>query len=215
VFHLAKTAIKDVHIKLPDKKHLQSFIEVLSDALKHVEFSLIYKHGSLRVRLFGEKDIVYESAYVVKNMGKMFIQSIQSNNEGYYTHHLQLIQHIGVKIISLETLSSALEFSGKPSFVNGHELRTKATMKEVQEALSKLYNLMKELPMDVRSQGMKKVLLTVSYCTSQNPSFILDKGLELGFFRQNKNSISVNQAPDVCSKKLIAVLSNQKPTKDY
>jgi len=190
--------------------------------LKHVEFSLIYKHGSLRVRLFGEKDIVYESAYVVKNMGKMFIQSIQSNNEGYYTHHLQLIQHIGVKIISLETLSSALEFSGKPSFVNGHELRTKATMKEVQdtmkevqEALSKLYNLMKELPMDVRSQGMKKVLLTVSYCTSQNPSFILDKGLELGFFRQNKNSISVNQAPDVCSKKLIAVLSNQKPTKDY
>ncbi|MHA1258828.1 MAG: hypothetical protein ACTSRO_04160 [Candidatus Heimdallarchaeaceae archaeon] len=40
---MAKTAIKDVHIKLPDKKHLQSFIEVLSDALKHVALLKFYQ----------------------------------------------------------------------------------------------------------------------------------------------------------------------------
>ena len=208
MFFLAKTAVKEVHINFPKKEYLQFFIEVLSSALKHVEFILSYKHNGFKVKLFGERESVLESVGTVKILGKMLVRSVTPNSAGFYAHHLQLIQQIGSRIISLDSLSSVLNYSGIPSSVENQELITKATMEEIQDILAYLYGLIQELPLNIRTQIMKKVILSVSYCTNSSPDLVIDKALELGYFQQTQSSITINSEPEKVIEELIDALSS-------
>lgn len=206
--------MKEIHINFPHKKHLEHFIEVLSTALKHVEFTLTYKQGVLKLRIIGERDAVIESVNIAKSAGKMFVGSMTPNKDGFYVHHLRLIQQISTRIISIDSISSALTHSGNESFVRGQELFTKASMQEVQYILSELYDLIQEFPRTIRTQTMKKVLLTISYVTDYPHEFIIDKGLSLGYFKQKNESIIINVAPDQCIEGLIEKLSDDKTKKE-
>ena len=211
---LAKATIKEIHINFPHKKHLQHFIEVLSTALKYVEFTLTYKQGVLKIKIQGERDVVIESVNIAKSAGKMFVGSMTPNKDGFYAHHLRLIQQISTKIISIDSISSALNHSGSESFVNGQELITTASMQEVQHILSELYVLIQEFPRSIRTQTMKKVLLSISYVTDYPTEFIIDKGLSLGYFKRQNESIIVKEAPDKCIEELITKLSEDKTKKE-
>ena len=210
MFFLAKTTIKEVHINFPKKEYLQFFIEVLSSTLKHVEFILSYKHNGFKVKLFGERESVLESVGTVKILGKMLVRSVTPNNAGFYAHHLQLIQQVGTRIISLESLSSVLNHSGIPSSVVNQELITKATMEEIQDILAYLYDLIQELPLNIRTQIIKKVILSVCYCTNLSPDYVIEKALELGYFQQKQNSIIINSEPEQVIKKLIENLLDER-----
>jgi len=212
---LAKTAVKEVYVNFPNKENLQSFIETISNALKHIEFTLNYRQGGLKIRISGEKEVVFQSAHLVKNLSRMFARSTTPNKEGYYSHHLQLIQQIGSKIMSLDSLSSVLNYSGVSTFVNDQELVTKASMQEVQKVLSELLVLMEEIPLNVRSQTMKTIILTASYCTNYSPEFIIDQGLKIECFRQQSNSIVVNMSPDKCIEHLFLKLSEKDTKQEY
>ena len=211
---LAKATVKEIHIKFPHKKHLQHFIEVLSTALKYVEFTLTYKQGVLRIRIIGERDAVIEAVNIAKSTGKMFVESMTPNQDGYYVHHLHLIQQISTRIISIDSISSVLTNSGSESFVRGQELFSKSSMQEVQYILPELYNLVQEFPRTIRTQTMKKVLLTVSYAADYPPEFVIEKGLSLGYFKRQNDSITVQEAPEKCIKALIEKLSNDKTRKE-
>ena len=132
---LARTTTKEVYVSISDKRYLERFIELLSEALKYIEFTLTYKEGVVRIRLYGEKEVVNQSVITVKTYGRMFNQSITPNKHGDLSHNLKLIQQIGSKIISLDTISTVLNHSGIPSSVEEQDLITKATMKEVQQIL--------------------------------------------------------------------------------
>ncbi|MFW9852345.1 MAG: DUF2067 family protein [Candidatus Thorarchaeota archaeon] len=212
---MAKTAVKEIHVNFPNKNYLQSFIETISNALKHVEFTLNYRQGGLKIRITGEKDVVFESAHLVKSLSSMFVRSTTPNNEGYYSHHLQLIQQVGSKIISLDSLSSVLQNSGISTSVVGQELVTKANMKEVQKVLSDLFVLMQELPLNVRSQTMKTIILTASYCTNYSPDFIIDQGFKYECFREQSGSIVINMAPEKCVEYLLQKLSDENTKQEY
>ena len=69
--------------------------------------------------------------------------------------------------------------------------------------------MIQDTPLSVRTQIMKKVLATISYCTNLSPSFVLDKGLELGYFKTQQNNVSINYEPDKCIKDLIEIMSNE------
>lgn len=207
---MAKTAIKEVHINFPRKEYLQFFIEVLSNSLKHVEFTLSYKNNGFKVKLYGERESVLESVGTVKILGKMLVRSVTPSSEGFYAHHLQLIQQIGTRIISLDSLSSVLHHSGVPSSVVNQELITKAKMEKIQNILAYLYDLIQELPLNIRTQIMKKVILSVSYCTNLSPEFVIDKALELGYFQKTPNSITINSEPEKIIEELIEKLSAEE-----
>ncbi len=210
MFFLAKTAVKEVYINFPQKDYLQFFIEVLSSTLKHVEFILTYKHNGFKIKLFGERESVLESVGTVKIIGKMLVRSVTPNNGGFYAHHMQLIQQIGSRIISLDTLSSVLNHSGIPSSVVNQELITKAKMEEIQDILAYLYNLIQELPLNIRTQIMKKVILSVSYSTDLPPDSVIDEALELGYFQRTSNSITISSEPEKIIEELIEKLSEGK-----
>ncbi len=204
---LTKATTKDVHISISNKDHLQFFIEVLSKALEHVEFFLNYKQGGIRVRLFGERETVLQSVITVKKFGKMISNSVTPDNNGYYTHHLRIIQQLSTKIISLDSLSSVLQYSGVLSYHEGHELVTKADMNLVQKVLKELLNILQDMPLDVRSQVMKKVILTVSYCTNYEPVFIINQGLEHNLFQYQRDTLAIAESPEKCIEDLIEKLS--------
>ena len=212
---MARTTTKEVYVNIPDKKYLERFIELISDALKHVEFTLNYKEGVVKVRLYGEKEIVNQSVITVKSYGRMFVQSTTPNRHGNFIHNLKLIQHIGSKIISLETISAVLVHSGVPSSVEGQDLITKATMQEVQHILKELHDLIQESPLNVRTQIMKRVIATVSYCTDLSQNFVLEKGLELDYFKTQQNTVSINYEPKKCIEDLIKILSEESTKSDY
>ncbi len=212
---LARTTTKEVYVNISDKNFLESFIELLSDALKYVEFTLTYKQGVVRIRLYGEKEVVTQSVITVKSYGRMFLQSFTPNKEGYYNHNLKLIQRIGSKIISLETLSTVLQYSGVHSMVEDQNLITKATMREVQQILVQLHNLIQETPLNVRTQVMKRVLATISYCTNLSPNFVLEKGLELDYFKTQQKTVSINYEPKKCIADLIEILSEESTDSDF
>jgi len=209
VIFLAKTTTKDVYINISGRKSLENFIELLSDALKYVEFTLTYREGVVKVRLYGEKEVVNQSVLTVKSYGRMFIQSSTPNRNGYYIHNLKLIQQIGSKIVSLDTISTVLIHSGVDSEVEGQELITTATMQEVQEILEQLHDLIQEAPQNVRTQIIKRVLATISYCTGLDSSFVLEKGLELEYFKTQQNTVSINYEPKKCISDLIELLSEE------
>ncbi len=204
---LTKATTKDVHISLSNKDHLQFFIEVLSKALEHVEFILNYKQGGIKVRLFGERETVLQSVETVKTFGKLISNSVTPDNDGYYSHHLRIIQQISTKIISLDSLSSVLQYSGVPSYQEGKELITKADMNLVQKVLGELFDILQNIPLDVRSQTMKKVVLTVSYCTNYEPAFIINQGLEYGLFKYQRETLAITEPPEKCIEDLIEKLS--------
>jgi len=204
---LTKETTKDVHISLSNKDHLQFFIEVLSKALEHVEFILNYKQGGIRIRLFGERETVLQSVETVKTFGKLISNSVTPDNNGYYYHHLRIIQQISTKIISLDSLSSVLQYSGVPAYQEGQELITKADMNLVQKVLEELLDILQNIPLDVRSQVMKKVILTVSYCTNYDPVFIINQGLEYGLFQYQRDTLVIAEPPEKCIEDLIEKLS--------
>ena len=212
---LTKGTTKDVHISISNKDHLQFFIEVLSKALEHVEFILNYKQGGIRVRLFGERETVQQSVGTVKIFGKMISNSVAPDANGYYSHHLRIIQQLSTKIISLDSLSSVLQYSGTSSYQEGQELITKADMKLVQEVLEELLDILQNVPLNVRSQAMKKVVLTVSYCTDYDPSFIIDQGLEYDLFKYQRDSIAIAESPEKCIEDLIENLSSENAKAKY
>ncbi|MCE7741171.1 MAG: DUF2067 domain-containing protein [Candidatus Heimdallarchaeota archaeon] len=206
---MARTTTKEIYVNIIGRKSLETFIELVSDALKYVEFTLTYKEGVVKVRLYGEKEVVNQSVITVKSYGKMFIQSSTPDKHGYYTHNLKLIQQIGSKIISLDTISTVLIHSGVYSMVEGQDLITTATMQEVQQILEQLHDLIQETPLNVRTQIMKRVLATISYCTDLTTSFVLDKGLELEYFKTQQNTVLINYEPKKCITDLIELLSKE------
>lgn len=212
---MARTTTKEVYVNISGKKAIENFIELLSDALTYIEFTLTYKEGVMKVRLYGEKEVVNQSVITVKSYGRMFSQSTTPNKNGCYIHNLKLIQQIGSKIISLEIINEVLVRSGVHSEVEGQDLITSATMYEVQQVLEELHNLIQEIPLTVRTQTMKRVLTTVSYCTGLNPSFIIEKGLELDYFKINQNMISVNYHPKKCIEDLIELMSEGNVQSEY
>ena len=207
---LARTTTKEVHINFPKKEYLQFFIEVLSSSLKHVEFILSYKHNGFKVKLLGERESVLESVGTVKIIGKMIVRSVTPNSQGFYAHHLQLIQQIGSRIISLDSLSSVLRHSGVPSSVVKQELITKAKMEEIQDILAYLYDLIQEIPLNIRTQIMKKVLLSVSYCTNLSPEVVIERALELDYFQKTSNSVTISSEPEQLIEELIEKLSAEE-----
>ena len=207
---LARTTTKEVHINFPKKEYLQFFIEVLSSSLKHVEFILSYKHNGFKVKLFGERESVLETVGTVKILGKMLVRSVTPTSQGFYAHHLQLIQQIGSRIISLDSLSSVLRHSGVPSSVVKQELITKAKMEEIQDILAYLYDLIQEIPLNIRTQIMKKVLLSVSYCTNLSPEVVIERALELDYFQKTSNSVTISSEPEQLIEELIEKLSTEE-----
>ena len=215
---MARSTTKEVYVTISNKKSIENFIELISDALRYMEFTLTYKEGVVKIRLYGEKEVVNESVATVKSLGRMFLQSSTPNKNGYYAHNLKLIQQMGSRIISLETLSTVLNYLGFPSRVNEQDLITTATMKEVQRILEELHDLIQETPLSVKTQVMKRVLATISYCTSLDSDFVLEKGLELEYFKIQKNTISINYEPQKCISDLIQILSKdsvQAENNDY
>jgi len=208
--------MKEVYINLLNKKHLQFFIELLSDRLKHTEFALAYREGRVKIRLFGDKEEVAQSVQITKELGKMFIQSMHPDINGYYTHSLEIMQSISQKIVSLDNLSSVLNYTGFPSSVKEKKLITKAPLSKVKEVLNALYSIVRDLPPDVRSQAMKKILLTVSYCTKISADFIVHKGLEGGYFKENNERyIVIAKPPEECIKGLLKELNSDKVREEY
>ncbi|MHA2357219.1 MAG: DUF2067 family protein [Candidatus Heimdallarchaeaceae archaeon] len=212
---MARATMKEVHVNIPSKEHLEYFIEVISSALKHIEFALTYKLGVLRVKIFGERDEVIQSVNIVKTYGKMYSRSVTPNAGGYYAHHLQLIQQISTKIISIDSISSVLKHSGTDSYIKDQEIYTKASMKEVQYVLSQLYDLIQETPRNIRTQTMKRIILTVSYITNYPPEFIINQGLSLGYFKESRDTVTVNQDPEKCITDLLSQLSGEKAKKKF
>jgi hypothetical protein len=215
VIGLAKTTMKEIYISIVKKDLLENFLELLSDSLRYVEFVFTYRKGKSKVSLFGEREMVNQSALVVKELAKMFNQSAVINNEGYYVHNLKLIQQIGSKIISLQSISTVLNHLNIVSTVEDQSLVTKASMQDVQKILSSMHDLIQETPLNVRTQVMKRILATVSYCTELSPSFVLDKGLELEYFKQQKNTISINYNPEKCIRELIEKLSEESTQAEF
>ncbi|MBY9001104.1 MAG: DUF2067 family protein [Candidatus Heimdallarchaeota archaeon] len=212
---MTKATTKDVHVSLPNKDHLQFFIEVISKALEHVEFILNYKQGGIRVRLFGERETVLQSVGIVKTFGKMITNSVIPDNEGYYSHNLRIIQQISTKIVSLDSLSAVLHYSGVSAYQEGQELITKADMKQVQEVLEELLEILQDTPLNIRSQAMKKVILTVSYCTNYEPSFVISQGLEYNLFQYQRDSVAIAESPEKCIEDLIEKLSEENAKENY
>jgi hypothetical protein len=151
----------------------------------------------------------------VKTYGRMFNQSATPNKYGDFIHNLKLIQQIGSKIISLDTISTVLNNSGIPSSVEGQELITKATMYEVQHILGEMHRLIQEAPLSVRTQVMKRVIATISYCTDLSPIFVLEKGLEHEYFKTQQNTVSINYEPKKCISDLIEILSEKSVQSEY
>lgn len=207
--------MKEIYVSIAKKDLFEYFLELLSDSLRHVEFVFTYRKGKSKVSLFGEREMVNQSALIVKDLAKMFNQSSILNGDGFYVHNLKLIQQIGSKIISLESISTVLNHLKIPSSVQDQNLVTKASMQEVQKVLSSMHDLIQETPLNVRTQVMKRILATVGYCTELSPSFILDKGLEMEYFKQQKNTISINYNPDKCIKELIEELSKESMKDEY
>ena len=138
----------------------------------------------------------------------MITNSVISDKDGYYSHHLRIIQQLSTKIVSLDSISSVLTYSGIPSYQEGQELITKADMNLVQEVLEELLEILQDTPLDVRSQAMKRVVLTVSYCTKYEPSFIIDQGLEYELFQYQKDALAIAESPERCIEDLIERLSS-------
>lgn len=212
---LARTTKKEIYVNIVRKDLLEYFLELLSDSLRHVEFVFTHRKGKSKISLFGERVVVNQSAIKVKILAKMFNQSAILNTDGYYVHNLKLIQQIGSKIISLQSISTVLTHLEIPSSVKDQNLITKATMQEVQKILSSMHELIQETPLNVRTQIMKRILATVSYCTELSPSYILDKGLEMKYFKKQKNTISINYNPEKCITELIEKLSGDSAQTEY
>ncbi|OLS33215.1 MAG: hypothetical protein HeimAB125_00920 [Candidatus Heimdallarchaeota archaeon AB_125] len=212
---LAKTTMKEIYVSIVKKELLEYFLELLSDSLRYVEFVFTYRKGKSKVSLFGERETINQSALIVKSLAKMFNQSSILNSDGFYVHNLKLIQQIGSKIISLQSISTVLNHLDVQSTVKDQDLVSKASMQEVQKILSSMHDLIQETPLGVRTQVMKRILATVSYCTNLSPSFVLDKGLELEYFKQQKNTISINYNPEKSIRELVEKLSKESTQTEY
>ena len=62
---------------------------------------------------------------------------------------------------------------------------------------------------------MKKVVLTVSYCTNYEPSFVIDQGLEFNLFQYQKDAIAIAESPEKCIEELIEILSKENAEEKY
>lgn len=212
---LAKTTIKEIYVSITKKDLLEFFLELLSESLRFVEFTFTYRKGKSKISLYGERDMINQSAFIVRDLAKMVNQSSVLNGNGDYVHNLKLIQQIGSKIISLNSISTALNHSGFPTSVKDQNLITKANMREVQGVMASMHELIQQTPLNVRTQVMKRILATVSYSTQLSPLFILDKGLELGYFKEQKNTVSINYDPEKCIIELIEKLSKDSVQAEY
>ena len=212
---MAKTTLKDIIVTLPDNKHLQFFIELLSDTLKFVEFSLSYKLGSMKIRLIGDRESVMQSIEIVKTLSRMFSTSVVHDKEGFYAHHLKLIQQVSTRIVSLESIATVLNLSGYSSRIIDQTLISKAKIEEIKEIVLQLYEITQQIPNNVRIQSMKRVILAVCYKTQFLPDFVIDKGLKDNYFREHKSSLSLTESPENVIAKLIDDLSKDEVQNEY
>ncbi|MEE9411259.1 MAG: hypothetical protein V3V41_10060, partial [Candidatus Heimdallarchaeota archaeon] len=58
---------------------------------------------------------------------------------------------------------------------------------------------------------MKRVILTISYCTDLSPEFVIEKGLEMSYFQQTSNSITISQDPITIIENMINQFSDENP----
>ena len=212
---LAKTTLKDIIITLPDKKNLQFFIELLSDTLRFVEFSLSYKLGNMKIRLIGDRESVMQSIETVKTLSRMFSTSVVPDKEGFYAHHLKLIQQVSTRIVSLESIATVLNVSGYSSRVIDQTLISKAKIEEIKEIVLQLYEIIQQIPNNVRIQAMKRVILAVCYKTQFLPDFVIDKGLKNNYFREHNSSLSLTESPENVIVKLIDDLSKEEVKNEF
>ena len=57
---------------------------------------------------------------------------------------------------------------------------------------------------------MKKVLLSVSYCTNLSPEVVIERALELGYFQKTSNSVTISSEPEQLIEELIEKLSTEE-----
>ncbi|MHA1205055.1 MAG: DUF2067 family protein [Candidatus Heimdallarchaeaceae archaeon] len=209
---MAKTTMKELSISFTEKDKLTQFIDLLSDAPTGVDLVLQYKLGSIKIRLFGEKDDVSESISKIKSFSKMYLESIRKNDKGFYVHHLPLIQRTTKKIIALDTLSTILNYAGFETQLYEKKLISTAKMEDVLDVLNKSYDILPELE-KIKGKPLRKVLLTVSFITNQSVDFIINYGLEKGFFREYKDKILVTQDIERCISGLIQYIPRDRTEK--
>ncbi|UJG42447.1 MAG: DUF2067 domain-containing protein [Candidatus Heimdallarchaeum endolithica] len=209
---MAKTTMKELSISFTEKDKLTQFIDLLSDAPSGVDLVLQYKLGSIKIRLFGEKDDVSESISKIKLFSKMYLESIRKNEKGFYVHHLPLIQRTTKKIIALDTLSTILNYAGYETQLVEKKLISTAKMEDVLEVLNKSFDILPELE-KIKGKPLRKVLLTVSFITNRSVDFIIDYSLKKGFFREYKDKILVTQDIERCISGLIQHIPRDKTEK--
>lgn len=207
--------MKEVFIALDKKADFQFFIEILSDALRHADFSLSSRYGGLKIRFYGERDTVNTHVRIAKSIFKIFLQSTQADKDGYYLHDLKLLQMTSKKIISLDSISTVLNHNGFPSSVENRTLKTTATLSQVRGLIDSLYSIVQQIPIYARTAAMKNVLLTVCYTLNMVPEFVLEKGLESGVFKETKDKVLINQSPDKCIEEMLQKLSDAKIQSEY
>ncbi|MHA1302281.1 MAG: DUF2067 family protein [Candidatus Heimdallarchaeaceae archaeon] len=212
---MAKGTVKDISINIHRKDQLDSFIRLVSDSLSNVEFFLQYKLGSVKVRIFGEKDVVNDAVFKLKTLSKMFLDSYRANEKGFYSHHLHFLQKVTSKIISLELIKSVLEHTGHQTSIRNLQLITTASLDEVTSVLDHSYDLVRSFPNTVKGQALRKIILTVSYVTEFDPDFVLEQGVKRGYLKEYQNKVLVTQDPDTCMKDLISELTQESVQKEY
>ena len=197
------------------KSDFQFFLEMLTDALKHADFSLSSKHGGLKIRFYGEKSTVNDSIRIAKSLSKIFIQSTQADRDGFYAHDLKLLQMASKKIISLESISTVLNHNGFPSRVENRMLITKASLPKVKDTIDRLYAIVQQIPLYARSIAIKKVLLTLCYTLNMVPDFVIEKGVKEGFFEEMDDRILIRKSPEKCIEGMLQILSSEKTQAEY
>ncbi|MHA1687065.1 MAG: DUF2067 family protein [Candidatus Heimdallarchaeaceae archaeon] len=212
---MTKTIMKEIFISMDKKSDFQFFLEMLTDALKHADFSLSSKHGGLKIRFYGEKSTVNDSIRITKSLSKIFIQSTQADRNGFYVHDLKLLQMTSKKIISLESISTVLNHNGFPSRVENRLLITKASLSKVRDIIDKLYGIIQQIPLYARSVAIKKVILTLCYTLNMVPDFIIEKGVKEGFFEETGDRILIRKSPEKCIEEMLRILSSEDSKMEY
>ncbi len=194
---MARTSTKEITIGFPEKKFLQQFIELVTDELKFVDFYFNYKFDKIKIKIIGERSDVKESIGRVKTLQRLFSRSTTPDLDGNFAHNITLLQKLVPRIVSMDSLSTVLNYKGYDTIEQGLDIITRAPLYEVQDVLISLNKIMDEITiLDISAKAVKTILLTVAYMTNLPVNFIVNKGLKWDLFREYEEKILVTKSPE-------------------
>lgn len=194
---MARTSTKEITIGFPEKRFLQQFIELVADELKFVDFYFNYKFDKIKIKIIGERSAVKESIGRVKTLQRLFSRSTTSDLDGNFAHNIMLLQKLVPRIVSMDSLSTVLNYKGYDTIEQGLDIITRAPLYEVQDVLINLNKIMDEITiLDISTKAVKTILLTVAYMTNLSVNFIVNKGLKWDLFREYEEKILVTKSPE-------------------